>query len=175
MSGQRLKKPVPKIPEKLISSIETKIGQRIAKIEFREYYWKSGNTFEVFVVNEEYVITIINGEKIDPLIKSTKKDNDEKQAFNRRVKSLQSKTSLPYDLAKMAARKYPDLDSDAQRLLLSIKEAKTGIIESSDQTKQRLRDALDESDAHEIVSMMLACKVSLSPKEEERIIKYWLK
>lgn len=175
MSVQKAKKPVPKIPEKLIGSIETKIGQCVSKIDFRASYWKSGNTFEVFVVNGEYIITIINGKKIDPLIKSTKKGADEEQDFGRRVKALQTRTGLPYDLAKMAARKYPDLDSDAQRFLISIKIAKTKVVEKGEQGKQRLIDAMDKGEAHEVVHMMLACKVPLNPKEEERIIKYWLK
>lgn len=175
MSMQNQKKPVRKIPESLISTIETRIGQAIAETEYQGYYWRSGNSFETFVVNGEYIITIINDEKIDPLIKSAKKEADEKKAFGRRVKSLQSKTKLPYDLAKMAARKHPDLDSEAQRLLFSIKRAKTKFIENNEETKRRLREAMSESRMQEIVSMLLAYKVSLTSQEEALIIKYWLK
>ncbi len=175
MSMQNQKKPVHKIPEKLISTIESRIGQTIVEAEYQGYYWRSGNSFETFAVNGEYIITIINDEKIDPLIKSVRKEANEKKAFGRRVKSLQSRTKLPYDLAKMAARKCPDLDSEAQRLLFSIKKAKTKFIEDSESLKQRLRDTMSEGKTQGIVSMLLAYKVSLTSQEEALIIKYWLK
>ncbi len=175
MSMQNEKKLVHKIPKELISRIENQIGKSIIETEYRGGYCKSANYFKTFVVNGEYIITIINDEKIDPLIKSVREEADEKKAFGRRVKSLQRRTKLPYDLAKMAARKYPRLDSEAQRLLFSISEAKKKFIENSEENKQCLKNAISEGKTQEIVSMLLAYKGSLTSKEEALIIKYWLK
>lgn len=172
MSGQNTSKSVRGIPENLIAKVKAEIGQEVTSIQFREFYRnKAGHLFEVFVVNGKYVISIIDSQTVAFPIKTIEEENKEKQAFGRRVKTLQSKGEVPYDLAKMAARKYPYSDEDALRLLFWIKRAKP----NGEEGKQRLRNAVNEGQMREIVSMMIPCISFLKPKEEALVIKYWLK
>lgn len=117
MSEQTVSKSVPTIPQRIIEEIERffsesstmefehPVFQKVENVEFIRTYQNRYGICEEFKVNG-VILVFVYGENYWTY-KTVAKDQEDKKAFGKRVKYVIEEAKVPWDLAKIAVKKYP--------------------------------------------------------------------
>lgn len=126
MSEQTVSKPVHTISKEIIEEIdeyfsksELPIFPRFDKVEFIRTYRNDKGIWEEFKIGDSLIVRVLFGKHW--VCTTVQEDKAEKKAFGKRVKYVMKEGHVPWDLAKIAVKKYP-IDSNALNFIENVKE-----------------------------------------------------